>query len=322
MRLFRMRRALAVLAVCAAGSAAATVYPLPPPDVDVIGEVRRVPVVAGETLLDIGRRHGVGYDELLLANPELDPWAPAADATVLLPTRYVLPSGPREGIVVNIPEMRLYFYPPAKPGEAPVVETYPISVGRMDWRTPVGLTRVTAKQKDPPWYPPASVRAEARADGREMPKVVPAGPDNPLGRHAIRLALPSYLIHGTNNPWGVGMRVTHGCVRMYPEDIEAVFDRVPVGTAVRIVNQPYKVGWHAGRMYLEVHPVLEEERANQQNPLVAAANAVSQRLTSNGPKMDYARLKQVVAVGSGVPAAVSRGQFADQGELLSGDYPR
>jgi L,D-transpeptidase ErfK/SrfK len=155
-----------------------------------------------------------------------------------------------------------------------------------------------------------------------MPKVVPAGPDNPLGRHAIRLALPSYLIHGTNTPWGVGMRVTHGCVRMYPEDIEVLFDRVPVGAAVRIVNQAYKAGWHAGRLYLEIHPVLDEERADQESPLVAAVSTVSNRLAKEGPKVDYARLKQVVAVASGVPAAVTRGPDSDQGDLLSGEVPR
>src|SRR5690606_25855134 len=185
-------------------------------------------------------------------------------------------------------------------------ETYPVSIGRMDWRTPIGQTRVVAKHKNPSWYPPQSVRLEAKAKGREVPSVVPPGPDNPLGTRALRLGIPAYLIHGTNNPWGIGMRVTHGCVRMYPEDIESLFERVPVNTPVRIVNEPVKAGWFAGSLYLEAHPVLEEHRDEQGQPLRLAVARISQALGSVVHRIDLDRVKDVLEGRKGLPIAISR----------------
>ncbi|MGF1526780.1 MAG: L,D-transpeptidase family protein [Candidatus Competibacterales bacterium] len=234
-------------------------YPLPPLGVDVVGQVQVVTARAHETLLDIARRHNLGHDEIIQANPGVDRWLPGAGAKVVLPTRYVLPTTERKGIVLNLPEMRLYYYPEPLPGQTPVVVTHPVSIGRADWRTPLGQTRITAKQKNPPWYPPASIKAEHAAAGDPLPDRVPPGPDNPLGDHALRLGLPSYLIHGTNRPFGIGMRVTHGCIRMYPEDIAALFDRIPVGTPVTIVNQPVKVGSYLGQPFVEIHTPLDEE---------------------------------------------------------------
>ncbi len=202
----------------------------------------------------------MGYEEIIAANPGVDPWLPGAGKEILIPSRYILPDAPRAGVVVNLPEHRLYYYPPVKQGERPVVRTYPISTGKMDWKTPLGMTRIVSKQTKPNWYPPQSVLAEHEAQRRPpLPKVVPPGPDNPLGEHVLRLAMPggAYLIHGTNRPAGVGMQVTHGCIRMFPEDIAELYGLVPVNTKVNLIDQPTKVGWLRGTLYIERHPLLE-----------------------------------------------------------------
>lgn len=245
--------ALALMAV----PARAEVYDLPPDGSDVIGAITSVKARADDTLIDIARRHGLGYEDIVIANPDVDVWLPGEGTEVVLPTRYVLPPGPRRGVVLNLAEYRMYYYPETAAGESPVVMTFPMSIGRMDWETPLGQTRIISKVRDPAWYPPASVRAEHEADGRPLPRIVPPGPDNPLGARAMRLDIPGYLIHSTNRPAGVGMRVTHGCIRMFPEDIEYLFERVGINTAVTIINMPVKMGWDGDELVLEVHRTLE-----------------------------------------------------------------
>jgi L,D-transpeptidase ErfK/SrfK len=250
--------ALALLAAIPVGAIAAE-FVLPANGDNVIGSVTTAVAEHEDTLLDIGRRYGVGYEEIIAANPGVDPWLPGAGTEVLIPSRFVLPDAPREGIVVNLPEHRLYYYPPARAGEPRVVRTYPISTGKMDWKTPLGVTRVASKQERPNWYPPKSVRLEHEAKGDPLPPFIPPGPDNPLGEYAMRLGIPggSYMIHGTNRPAGVGMQVTHGCIRMYPEDIEAFFAMIPVNTKVNLIDQTTKVGWYRGLLYVERQAPLE-----------------------------------------------------------------
>lgn len=250
-----------MLSLAAAGTASAEQFALPADGGDVIGETLTAEADASDTLLDIARRHNLGYEEITNANPGVDAWLPGAGTVVVVPRQRLLPRAPRTGIVINLPEHRLYWYPPAAPGEAPVVWTFPVSIGKMDWNTPLGSTRVVAKVKDPTWTPPKSVREEHAKRGDILPAVVPAGPDNPLGRFALRLGIPggAYLIHGTNRPAGVGMQVTHGCMRLYPEDIETLYGLVSVNTPVTIVNQPYKWGWREGELLIEVHPHLQED---------------------------------------------------------------
>jgi len=287
-----------------AGAAQATVYPLPPPDVDVIGQVKVVYAAKDDTLVDIARRHGLGYDEIVHANPGLDRWAPEEGTPIVLPTRYILPNAPREGVILNIAEMRLYYYPKAGAGAERTVATYPVSIGRMDWKTPMGLTKVVAKDVDPPWRPPASIKAEHAAEGDILPDVVPGGPDNPLGRFAMRLGVPGYLIHGTNKPYGIGMRVTHGCVRMYPEDIERLFGMVPVGTPVRLIDQPVKVGRLNGALLLEAHEPLEEDNIPIKVTVEQARQAV---MAKTGPEMagvDPAALDAAIEQLSGIPVSI------------------
>ncbi len=286
-------------------TAFAEAFILPPPDVDLIGEIRVVRAQHHETLLEIAQRHGLGHDEILKANPGVDRWIPGEGTPVILPTRYILPDAPREGIVLNLPEMRLYYYPTPRPGERPIVITHPVSVGRMDWETPLGRMQVVAKQVDPPWYPPASIRAEHAARGDILPAVVPPGPDNPLGRYAMRLTRPSYLIHGTNRPEGVGMRVTHGCIRMYPDDIERLFPLVPIGTPVHIIKQPVKVGWLARTLFIEVHNPLEEDEVPANVTLAEAVQIVNARTNGWIEPVDAQTLQLIVEQSSGLPVAIS-----------------
>lgn len=293
---------LSGLSACAAR---AETFILPPPDVDIIGEIRIEYAQHEDTLLDIARRHSLGYEEIIHANPGVDRWLPGQGTPVVLPTRHILPDAPRQGLVLNVPEMRLYYYPKPKPGERPVVITHPVSIGRMDWKTPLGKTSIVAKQKDPAWYPPASIKAEHAAEGDILPDVVPGGPDNPLGRYALRLGIPGYLIHSTNKPYGIGMRVTHGCVRMYPEDIERLFPEVPVGTPVYIVNQPLKAGRLAGTLFLEFHPPLEEHQKPVETIFAEATEIISARIGLHASEIDSQVLRLVVEQASGLPVPVS-----------------
>ena len=256
-----MRMKLATLLVAAAGAASATQYPLSSPDAQMFGENETVTAFGEDTLPDLARRYSLGYEEIQRANPGVDLWLPGEGTTILLPGQRLLPSGPHDGIVVNLPEHRLYYYPKVKKGETPYVITYPVSIGKMDWSSPLGTTRVIDKRKNPTWSPPESVRKEHEERGDPLPKLVKAGPDNPLGAYAMRLDIHpgAYLIHGTNNPIAVGMAITHGCIRMYPEDIEALFPVVPMNTTVRLVNEPVKVARINGQVWLEVHPPVDAE---------------------------------------------------------------
>lgn len=301
----------ATLACLAAVRASAETMPLPPDDVDLIGAVRTVRALHEDTLLDIARRAQLGHDEIILANPDVDRWIPGEGTEVILPTRYVLPRAERKGLVLNVPEMRIYYFPEAKRGEPPVVKTYPVSVGRMDWSTPLGKAKIATKQKDPAWYPPQSIREEAAARGETLPEVVPPGPANPLGRYALRLSIPGYLIHGTDKPWGIGMRVTHGCLRLYPEHSEMVYNEVPVGTQVQIVNQPVKVGWLAGVLYMEVHPPLEEDVVRQHALMNIALDVLDSALQKRRVAVSGRAINEAVRAQSGMPVPISRNAVSD-----------
>jgi L,D-transpeptidase ErfK/SrfK len=294
-----------LVSVLVAPVALAASYVLPPADVDVIGAVTTVRAEHHETLLDIARAHDLGFEDIVRANPGLDPWIPGEGTEVILPTRFILPRAPREGVVLNLPELRMYYYPKPAKGETPMVVTYPISIGRMDWQTPMGETRIVRKVANPSWYPPESIRKEHAEDGRPLPKVVPAGPDNPLGAFALRLAIPGYLIHSTNKPAGVGMRVTHGCIRMYPEDIEVLFGNVAVGEKVLIVNQPYKVGWSLDGLYLEAHMPLEEDAETLGKDLTSVTEMlVAATSKRNGP-VDWDRVRVIFEQADGLPRSMS-----------------
>ncbi|MFN3564913.1 MAG: L,D-transpeptidase family protein [Burkholderiaceae bacterium] len=305
-----LRRGFAVWIAC--GSVWAThpavqarTLALPPEHDALIGSITTVSARYEDTLPDIARAHEVGYQAIVSANPGVDPWVPGAGTPVLVPTRHVLPDAPRTGVVLNLPEFRLYHYHASAPGEPARVSTYPVSIGDVDWRTPLGLTRITSKVKRPSWYPPASIRAEHARNGTALPAVVPPGPDNPLGEFALRLAVPGgYLIHGTNKPYGIGMRVTHGCVRLYPEHIARLYAELPVGTPVRIVDQPIKAGWEDGVLYLEVHAPLAESRS--ESGVTAAVRAVIAATKSRSAVIDWDAVTRAARERRGVPVPVSR----------------
>lgn len=230
------------------------------PDQDVVGRLQVTIARASDTLPDIARRFNVGYEEIIRANPGVDPWLPKEGTSIILPTQFVLPDAQREGLVLNLAAMRLFYFPKRDKGAPVEVITHPVGIGKIGWATPEGATRVTARVKDPVWIPPVSVRREHERDGDILPPRVPAGPDNPLGRHLLRLDWPSYLIHGTNKPPGVGMRASHGCIRLYPEDIARLYDNVPVGTRVTVVNQPFLLGWRDGQAVFQSYPPLADDQ--------------------------------------------------------------
>ena len=318
--MIRVRKYFILVGLFSAIPAVAEIFELPPEGYDVIGAVSTISAREEDTLVDIARRHGLGYEDIVRANPDVNIWLPGKGTEIVLPTRYVLPAGPREGVVLNLAEYRLYYYPEPKDGEAAYVMTYPISIGRMDWETPLGLTTVISKVRNPTWYPPQSVRDEHAADGNPLPRIVPPGPKNPLGKYAMRLGLPGYLIHGTNRPAGVGMRVTHGCVRMFPEDIDFLFGHIDVSTKVHIVNEPVKIGWHGDALVMEVHPVLKVEALLAESDVqpvedsdIVARNPLTivteQFITVTGERageLDWYLVEEILGRSDGIPVAVGQ----------------
>jgi L,D-transpeptidase ErfK/SrfK len=305
-RCFAAAALLVSLSFGCAGIAQATVYPLPKNENPVVGGDQTVETVYEDTLYDLARKFSLGSEELIRVNPGVDPWLPGAGTTLVIPNTHILPPGPREGIIVNLPEHRLYYYPKPKRGEMPQVITYPVSIGKMDWRTPLGLTHVIQKIKNPVWYPPESVRKEHLAAGDPLPPKVPSGPDNPLGLFAMRLAAGNgtYLIHGTNNPIAVGLAVTHGCIRMYPSDVEALFPLVPVGTPVRLINEPLKVAWVDGELLLEAHPPVDAEGQSFEPDLDQFADLLQKAVGANTVAIHWDYAREVLQKANGVIATV------------------
>ena len=294
-----------LVSVFAIHAVSAQMFDVPSAGNGLVGKIKVVRAHQEDTLSDIARANFVGFNEIVHANPRVDPWLPGEGTGVIVPTWHILPDTPQSGIVLNLPEMRIYYYPPPQNGKPAKVMTFPVSIGRMDWSTPLGLTRVTAKVVNPPWYPPASVRAEHAAEGDYLPAMVPPGPDNPLGEYAIQLGIPGYFIHGTNKPYGIGMRVTHGCVRMYPEDIRLLFSEVPIGTPVRIVNQPYKAGWNRGVLYFEAHPPLEKLDTGASRNLTPATRVVIDATSQQSARVDWERVTHAAVEARGFPVAIS-----------------
>jgi L,D-transpeptidase ErfK/SrfK len=280
-------------------------FVLPSEDTELVGTVQVVFAHKEDTLPDFARRYGLGHNEIVAANPDVDPWLPGQGTRVVLPTQFVLPDAPRQGLVVNLASQRLFYYPPRKEGEPQVVITHPIGIGREGWRTPQGSLRVAQKIENPVWRVPASIHKEHAARGDRLPAVVRAGPDNPLGAYAMRLSRPSYLIHGTNKPFGIGMRVSHGCIQLYPEDIARLFPDVPVGTPVRIVNQPYLAGWRDGTLYLEAHPPLAEESQRWKGSLKPMEKAVQTKIKESPDVVDWQKAQEVARAARGLPVAIS-----------------
>jgi len=284
----------------------AQLYYLPPGNDDLVGQSYTVTIDTEETLADVARQHNVGHEEIRNANPSVEFWLPPRGAEVILPKRHILPRARREGIVLNVPEMRLYYFPKACSGNREcMLITHPVSIGRMDWQTPLGTTHVTAKVSNPTWRPPESIRREAAAEGGYLPAVVPPGPNNPLGAYALYLGLPGYRIHGTNRPYGVGIRATHGCVRLYPEDIEVLYKEIPIGTPVQIVSQPIKFGWDGDTLYMEVSPPLEEDTQTRAHLEQIAFDQLGEIANERAFKLNEQEFQRAIRELSGMPVAIS-----------------
>jgi L,D-transpeptidase ErfK/SrfK len=277
------------------------------PDQTVIGEPQILFTEEENTFSDLAREYGLGYDELVEANPEVDPWLPGDGTRVILPTQYVLPDVPREGVVINIASKRLFYYPPVEDGQPQIVKTYPIGIGRVGWQTPLGSFAVTYKARDPHWYVPASVRKEHKALGDPLPAIVPPGPENPLGRHVLKLDIPGYLIHGTNQPYGVGMRVSHGCVRLYPENIDLLYNLVGIGESVTIINEPFLAGWKDGHIYFESHVSLEDDKISAEQRLINVLEKVELLAGEKGTDFDLDQMHIAANTVLGIPVILNGG---------------
>jgi L,D-transpeptidase ErfK/SrfK len=280
------------------------------PGQDIVGLVQITTATKEDTLTDIARRFNVGYEEIVRANPGVDPWVPGEGNEIVVPTQYVLPNAPRDGLVINIPQMRVFYFPKRKAGEQQVVHTHPIGIGKVGWRTPEGVTKVVRKQKDPTWRPTASIIKEHRKNGEELERVIGPGPDNPLGRHALYLGWPSYMIHGTNKPAGVGLRSSHGCLRLYPEDIAQLFELIPLGTPVRVVNEPFVFGWRNDELYMQAFDVLEDDprdwkKAKKKLLTRALSTHVRKELKKRGEELDWERISSFTDEPRGIPVVVS-----------------
>lgn len=301
-RACRCSAAVAILVALAVAPAAAASFVLAPGQ-RVVGKFGRYVTKPGDIFADLARRFDVGYTDLVAANPGVDPWLPGVGRTLLIPSVYILPDAPHRGIVLSLAQWRLFYFPPG----GGRVETYPIGIGVIGWNTPIGVTRVVRKEKNPVWYPPPSIRAQHP----DLPAVVPAGPDNPLGLFALRLGWPNYLIHGTNKPDGVGRNVSHGCIHLYPEDIARLFAEVAVGTPVRTVEQSAAVGWYGNALYVSVHPSqaqveeIDTDKPVTPDPAQGVQALVSAAAGPNADAVDWDAVAKAARQRTGVPVRVA-----------------
>ncbi len=304
-------KSLSVLSLCALwflwfNTALADPMPASKPFAQAyVGDIIVHEAVYEDTLVKLARDHGLGFVELRAANPGIDPWLPGAGTKIMLPTRHLLPDAPREGIVINLPEMRLYAF--VEPGKPPV--THPLGVGRVGLNTPLGTTTVTRKAIGPTWRPTARMRQEDPS----LPASIGPGSDNPLGTHALYLGWPQYAIHGTNRPFGIGRRVSSGCIRLYPEDIVTFYDLIDVGTKVRVIDQPVKAAWVGNELWLEAHPSLDQADAMEQSGMVDSYEFSARDMGilmdtagAHADAIEWPVVRDVIRKRQGIPVIVAR----------------
>lgn len=300
-------RCLSLTTLVSMGAAVAMELPLPPPGEDIVGQVQVIKAKYEDTFADLAAANDLGYLEMVAANPGVDPWLPGEGTEIILPTRFILPPGPREGVVINLAEYRLYYFPKGQS----VVHTYPLGIGREGWGSPVANAQITAKTPNPGWSPPQSIRDEHAADGDPLPAYVPPGPDNPLGPYKLTLSVPGYLIHGSNKKFGIGMRVSHGCFRMLNNNVVQLAGMTSVGTSVRIINEPYKFGLSNGKVYLEAHQPLDDTgESSIVDKHTAVINALLKREDLGNQGLDWDRVREVVAAEDGLPVAIAESNAA------------
>lgn len=269
---------------------------------DVVGNVQHISFKEGETLSSIARQYDIGYYELLEANPHLNPYYLKNGMQINIPTQYVLPSEKHEGIIINLAELRLYYFPK----DSNTVITTPLAIGRQGWDTPEGTFYIMEKIKNPTWHVPKSIAADLAKYGETLPASIPPGPDNPLGAYALRLNVPSYLLHGTNVPTTIGRRISAGCIRLYPEDIALLFGKTQVGTPVRIINEPYKIGFNGKAIVMEAHAPLSEIREKNLDLSNLWKNQINQFVSTQDlpMKIDWKMVDYIAHLQAGIPAQI------------------
>lgn len=261
----------------------------------LIGSHRIYYTQSGDTLIELALQGGLGYLALSKANPDIDPWLPQDGTRIVLPYAFLLPAGIQPGITINLAELRLYYV--WQEQNRLRVRVYPVGIGRSGWDTPEGAFEVIEKIVHPAWHPPASIRLE----NPQLPASVPPGPENPLGEYWLGLSAPGYGIHGTSKPYGVGRRISHGCLRLYPWDIRDLYARVKIGDAVRILRQPVKVGIKNGKVLLEVH---RSDSPDDRDLMHVALQQIAQ-LPWQG-QLNQKVIEEEIRLGRGVPTVISQ----------------
>lgn len=297
---------IALLALAFIENVSALTYDLPGNGSTVIGNMKESASVPGDTLVSVARRYDLGYVELLEANPAVKASDELNDKQhLVLPTEFILPDAAHQGLVINVAELRLYFY---KPGTRQVI-SFPVGIGRQGWNTPLGQTYVVRKQLDPTWHVSSTIKKARLLDGVVLPDQVPPGPENPLGGHAIHLGFNSILMHGSNDPSGIGRRSSSGCIRLQPEAIESIYDDIAVRSSVMIVDQPVKVGWRDNALYVEVHEPLQDEQGQHNHDLMAEMRQLVDRVTASRPAdIDWTAAENAVRDQLGYPIKIGVGQ--------------
>jgi L,D-transpeptidase ErfK/SrfK len=271
------------------------------PGQEMVGTLAAIDTRPSDTLSDIARHYGLGFNDITIANKGIKPWTPQPGSRVILPLQFILPDAPRKDIVLNLANMRLFYYPKKEPN---TLYTYPVGIGRQGWSSPIGATTIVEKQANPVWHVPPSIQREHAEKGDVLPAAVRSGPDNPLGYYAMRLGFPSYLIHGTNKPYGIGMQISHGCIQLYPEDIETLFGKVAVGAKVRIVHQPYLAAWQQDQLYVEAHDPLDKWAAGKTRLKKQFLKKLKGLASQQKADVDWDRVEQVIRRADGIPTPV------------------
>ncbi len=280
-------------------------FSLPSADNDVVGKIQQITLQPWESFYDIARQYDIGFDQLKYANPGVNPLNRLTWKQIAIPSEFILPPGPRKGIVINIAEMRLYYYPK----DSQRVYIFPIGIGQKGWATPLGNTRIYSKIKNPTWHVPDSVSEALAGKGIYLPHAIPPGPQDPLGDYALRLAIPGYLIHGTNAPYTIGMRSSSGCIRMLPEDIKQLFAMVPKDTSVRIIDEPYKIGFLNGQPYLEAHQLLFNKDQQAEVDITPLVQTILAATRDKQIDIDWDKAQQIAEQHSGIPQLISKQQM-------------
>lgn len=271
-----------------------------PKEGNIVGKVTVVQSKMGQSLGSIGQKNGVGLESMIAANQGVSFWQMNTSQPITIPAQFILPSGPREGIVINIAEMRLYYYHP----DGKQVSTFPIGIGQEGWGTPISSGSVVSKVKDPTWNVPESIRRASLNSRNPLPKVVPPGPDNPLGKYALKLTIPGVLIHGTLAGNSIGRRSSHGCLRLWDEDIEYLYQNVPVGTKIRIIHEPYKIGFQGDILYLESHDPISDHAEDKSSQLITIAQKVAEMMRNKPYEIDWDKTEWMGKLETGLPTPI------------------